>query len=373
MFSPRYTYVLTGLRARAIVFIQLLQPLRVSTKSNKYGGGKAPKQTHMVKIWQRLMTMARSMEDDPQFLFDLDFFVFDDVSATISQSCRHYRETKSNSPMVEKLFSVHEDTYDHTVTLLKSYGSAMFGRLTKSQGGAVEFLEGGKCFNATGALADLMKIVDATSDCIESLFGIDASGVLLTTVYRHLHTYHHPHPPPSPLSGMHDLVGETMSKNTSFHVTSTLATWKYNSTTDWLRSLSSVKLEKLMRGAVKKGVSLKRETDFAISSAAADKLKRLKQDAKAKCKSDKKILHDILELRSKKLFKTVDQYEAFCSSVNHDVKKIVKELKMQIRILNKVCVHVLSMLLYPCSFDDQYSHIGVWYSTQKFNDIHPHG
>ena len=161
-----------GLRARAIVFIQLLQPLRVSTKSNKYGGGKAPKQAHMVNIWQRLLDMARRMEDDPQFLFDLDFFVFDDVSTTISQSCKHYRETKANSPMVEKLFSMHEDTRDHTVTLLKSYGSAMLGRLTKSQGGAAEFLEGGKLFNAQGALADLMKIVDATSDCIESLFGM---------------------------------------------------------------------------------------------------------------------------------------------------------------------------------------------------------
>ena len=166
------TICFTGLRARAIVFIQLLQPLRVSTKSNKYGGGKAPKQAHMVNIWQRLLDMARRMEDDPQFLFDLDFFVFDDVSTTISQSCKHYRETKANSPMVEKLFSMHADTRDHTVTLLKSYGSAMLGRLTKSQGGAAEFLEGGKLFNAQGALADLMKIVDATSDCIESLFGM---------------------------------------------------------------------------------------------------------------------------------------------------------------------------------------------------------
>ena len=173
--SMHATHIFTGLRARAIVFIQLLQPLRVSTKSNKYGGGKAPKQAHMVEIWQRMLAMARRMEDDPEFLFDLDFYVFDDVSATISASCKHYRETKSNSPMVEKLFSMHEDTYEHTVNLLKSYGSAMLARLTKSQGGAAEFLEGGKLFNADEALADLMKIVDATSDCIESLFGIDCT------------------------------------------------------------------------------------------------------------------------------------------------------------------------------------------------------
>ena len=137
---------------------------------------------------------------------------------------------------------------------------------------------------------------------------------------------------------MHDLAASTMSKNTSFHVTSALATWKYNSTTDWLRSLSYAQMQKLMRGAVKKGVSLKRQTDFAISEAAVHKLKRLKKDAKEKRLSDKNLIHDLLKLRSKTLFKTVAQYEQFCANVQHDDKKILKELRLQIRLLNKVSI-----------------------------------
>ena len=145
------------------------------------------------------------------------------------------------------------------------------------------------------------------------------------------------------IPGMHDLVGATMSKNTSFHVTSALATWKYNSTSDWIRSLSAVQQEKLVRVAVKKGVSLKRQTDFAISEAAVYKLKRLKKDAEAKRKSDKKLIHELLKLRNKTVFKTVEQYELFCNSVNHDDKKIMQELRMQIRLLNKVFAWIQSM------------------------------
>ena len=67
-------------------------------------------------------------------------------------------------------------------------------RLTAKQGGAAEFLEGGKLVDATGAVADMMSIAAATSDPIESFFGI------------------------------HDNVASVQSKNVSFHVTSVLAT-----------------------------------------------------------------------------------------------------------------------------------------------------
>ena len=62
-------------------------------KSNKYGGGKAPKQAHMVSIWQCLLKVAQDMEHDPEFLLNSDYFVFDEVSASITNSCRHYRES----------------------------------------------------------------------------------------------------------------------------------------------------------------------------------------------------------------------------------------------------------------------------------------
>ena len=88
------TTMTTGLRARAIAFIQIQQPLRVATKSNKYGGGKAPTQSHMLPVWQRLLDVTHRMEDDPEFLFDIDYFIFDDVSDVITGSCKRYRETK---------------------------------------------------------------------------------------------------------------------------------------------------------------------------------------------------------------------------------------------------------------------------------------
>ena len=94
MYITRVTPSYVGLRARAIAFVHLQQPLRVATKSSKYGGGKAPKQSHMLSIWQRLMQVARDMERDPEFLLDPDYFVFDDVSTIISTSCKHYRESK---------------------------------------------------------------------------------------------------------------------------------------------------------------------------------------------------------------------------------------------------------------------------------------
>lgn len=121
-----------------------MQPLRVATKSNQYGGGKAPKQVHLVKVWKKLYEVAKQMERDPEFLFDQDLSVLASVSPVITATCKRYRDTKRNSPMVERLFATSAATHELTVNILKSYGTAMLERLTKSQGGATEFLEGGE-------------------------------------------------------------------------------------------------------------------------------------------------------------------------------------------------------------------------------------
>ena len=67
---PTTTACTVGIRARAIAFIQIQQPLRVSTKSNKYGGGKAPSQAKMLPVWQRMVEVAERMETDPEFLLN---------------------------------------------------------------------------------------------------------------------------------------------------------------------------------------------------------------------------------------------------------------------------------------------------------------
>ena len=246
------------------------------------------------------------MESDPEFLFDADYFVFDDVSTDISSSCARYRESKSNSPMVEKLFAQSDATHYQTLAILKSYGSAMRTRLTASQGGAAEFLEGGKLHNPSGAVSDLMKLVAATSDPIESFFG------------------------------MHDMVASSLSKNTSFHVTSALATWRHNNTPTFLKKLSKKQRTILLRDAVKQGKRLKRETDVRIAESAEAKLKRLQNQAKATRLSESKLIDDLLELRERTLFKTSEQYQTFVDSVKNDDKKVLREIQMQIRLLRKV-------------------------------------
>ena len=161
-------------------------------------------------------------------------------------------------------------------------------------------------YDAAGAVADMMAIADATSDPIESFFGI------------------------------HDSVASVQSKNTSFHVTGTLATWNHNCTSNFLNTLMYSHRKQLLLSAVWHGHRLKRETDAAISHAAAHKLSRLQKEAEANRKAEKNLIHDLLNLRSETLFKTVTQYEDFRLSVGDDDKKVVKELKKQIRILRKV-------------------------------------
>lgn len=185
-------------------------------------------------------------------------------------------------------------------------------RLTTKQGGASEFLNGGKLFDATGAVTDMMSVAEATSDPIESFFGT------------------------------HDRVSTVQSKNTSFHVTGMLATWNHNRVSSFLKTLLQSQRDSLLRAAIwhGKGKRLKSETDASIAEAAAHKLQRLEQDAERTRKADKRVIHTLINLRSEKLFKTVDEYDVFKHSVNDDDKKIVKELKKQIRLLHHVCVCV---------------------------------
>ena len=181
-------------------------------------------------------------------------------------------------------------------------------RLTASQGGAKEFLEGGKLANAQGAVADMMKVAAATSDPIESFFGI------------------------------HDNVASKLSKNTSFHVTSVVSTWVHNDSSAFLKSLSPSQRVCLLRAAIRNANRLKRETAAAISQAAKDKLKRMEKDAEATHESEKRLIHELLCLRREILIKNADQFDAFRKSVSDSDREVLKEMKKQIRMLIKVCV-----------------------------------
>lgn len=164
-----------------------------------------------------------------------------------------------------------------------------------------------------------MQLVDATSDSIESFFGI------------------------------HDLVSSTMSKNTSFHVTSAISTWKHNRTSVFLHTLSVTQLEHLLLSAVKNGRRLKREADKREKKAAIHKLKHLKEKAQATRESEKRMIKDIQCLRNETLFKTVRQYQDFVHSIGNNYKLLLKELKKQIRLLRKVHAHdYAQQCIYMC-------------------------
>lgn len=52
--------------------------------------------------------------------------------------------------------------------------------------------------------------------------------------------------------------------------------------------------------------------------------------------AEKKLVHELLNLHSKTLFKTTEQYEAFVATVQNNYKQHLRELKQQIRLLRKV-------------------------------------
>ena len=183
-----------------------------------------------------------------------------------------------------------------------------------------------------------MDVVDATSDPIESFFGI------------------------------HDLVGATMSKNTSFHVTSGIATWRHNRTSAFLHNLSTTQLNLILHNAVKHGRRLKRAADKRERKAAEHKLKHLEKQAKKTRVSEKKFIKALIQLRQEVVFKTVEQYEAFVVSVNDDYKKLLKELKKQIRVLRKVSIpayihtrsHACTHARHAYITNIFCMHIGIW-------------
>ena len=117
-----------------------------------------------------------------------------------------------------------------------------------------------------------------------------------------------------------------------------MAVWIHNDSSALLRSLSASQLVVLLRAAVRNADRLKRETNAAISQAAKDKLWRLEQAAQRTHTAEKKLIHDLLCLRHEILIKTTEQHESFRESVKDSDKKVLKELKKQIRLLHKVLV-----------------------------------
>ena len=166
--------MMAAMRARAIMFLQVSQPLRVACKSAGYVVGQAPSQLDIAPVWCRLVEEVDRMIEDPSMLLDRTYNVFHGMSGPMAQSIDRYRTNTCSSPMVSKVFEPEPWLDDETLLVLKADAMAMKVRLTSDNGGCAEFLPGGKYANwrTDKRLRDMMCRVDATSDSIESVFGV---------------------------------------------------------------------------------------------------------------------------------------------------------------------------------------------------------
>ena len=173
-------------------------------------------------------------EENLDFIMNPNFCLFSDNAIAVATS-RRFREKESNTKLIDHLFDDDTDKELEIMTrhVLRTYGSAMKVRLEAKLGGASEFLKGGRFHpdNITDELKELMDKTDATTDYIESFFG-----VLDDTI-----------------SGQSD--------NISFHSASVMTTWRCNQTDDWLRKLTSTQRDLLISDVRRLGRGLKQAAD----------------------------------------------------------------------------------------------------------------
>lgn len=296
------TEMLAGLKARALFFLVFHQPLRVTVKSTKFGGGKPPSQLHMHPVWNRIHDEMVRLETDPSFALDPTYCVFSGMSV-VEEVISSYRTTRASAPMVSKVFQADPKIDDHVLILLKAYGTASRLRFTKSVGGCAEFLAGGKYHDLTADLKIKLAKIPATSDAIESFFGVL------------------------------DMVSREQSKNISFHVQSGLATWRYNKTSEWLLSLTEFQRNFLAKDARREGRKDKRKTDECISNSDKTKLDRMEVEAhlertklKAKCRS-------LMDNLSVPVYRSRKEWDAAVADKDKMGNVVRRMIQLQVRLL----------------------------------------
>ena len=166
--------MMSAMRARAIMFLHVSQPLRVACKSSGYVDGRAPSQLDIAPVWCRLLQEVDRLIDNPRLLLQKTYNVFDGMSDSMTESINRYRTNVRSSDMVDKVFEPAPWIDDETLLIIKADVMALKVRLTSKSGGCAEFLPGGAFENwrTDERLRDIMSRVNATSDCIESVFGV---------------------------------------------------------------------------------------------------------------------------------------------------------------------------------------------------------
>ena len=83
--------VMSTLRARAIMFIHISQPLRVATNCKKYCGGKEPTQLDVAPLWVRAYDECKKLMVDPSPLLNRRYNIFEGMDSVITDTINKYR------------------------------------------------------------------------------------------------------------------------------------------------------------------------------------------------------------------------------------------------------------------------------------------
>ena len=107
--------VMSTLRARAIMFIHITQPLRVAANCKKYCEGKDPTQLDVAPLWVRAYNECKKLMADPSPLLNRHYNIFEGMDSIITDTINKYRTAQRHAPMLDSIFgvpSIYRSVYD---------------------------------------------------------------------------------------------------------------------------------------------------------------------------------------------------------------------------------------------------------------------
>ena len=99
------------MRARAIMFIQVTQPLRVIANSKKYCEDKEPSQLDVAPFWCRAHKESVKLWSDPSSLFDRNYNIFDGINNSVTASINRFQQQFKVEIQLDYLFGVPRTMY----------------------------------------------------------------------------------------------------------------------------------------------------------------------------------------------------------------------------------------------------------------------
>ena len=289
--------LISMLRARSLVWVQLMHPLRVATKS--LGVEMTP--LKFCEYLQHMHTLATRMAaGDVDFLLDPGFvaFGFAGASPVIAESNGDYRSFYDVA--VTAAFNSTFGSDEYVKMAFKLYGEEIVVQLERN---SADYLKGGKFEQAVGAERAALGEGVVTNDFAESLFA------------------------------SMDRVRQWLP-NTSFFTSSVLAAFSYNRTADWLNQLPIGQQEVITRRAIGQvGQQLARDArakEQAAAEEGEERRAKRAQAARAKLKNQVKMA---LSLGDVPLIPSRAAYSSFKDEQNGNKRAILKEIRRQLQLL----------------------------------------